>query len=433
MYMQTRCFGVDVKSRNTLMGLLFVLLLVAVGSLGAFAAGSQPYAGQKIVFLVSPTPTVNKLIDMIPDFEQETGISVTVESIGYDDMMTKEILDLKTKQGSYDVFWLEAPYIEKYEQLGGLLPLGQLAEKAGVDLSDFPSKILDNFSYDGHLYGLPFEGALMVMAYRKDLLDQKGLLPPRSWEEFGGYMDTVKALHNPPAVYGTSIMGARDEALFYEYLNFLWGFGGNLFDAQMHPVINSSQAVQALEFLQSLVPYAPPGTLSYTWTESATAFQQGNVGIEAIFSDWTADLRDPESSKVVGKWGYAPFPGNGPTAFGGYSWAVNAYSSHKDAAFEFAKWATGKDVQLKLAEIGSTPTRLSILNDPALIARFPYLKAYAEAALRAQPPMKIAAYFELYDSLSLRLNQVLSGLKAPREALDLAEQEWTTIMAKYGY
>jgi len=406
---------------------LSVLLLLAGGSFSVCSAG------ENIVFLVSPTPTVEKMIEMIPKFEKQTGIKVTVESVSYESMMEKETLDLRTKMGAYDVFWIEATYLGRYTTLKGIESFDDFVKKSGLDLNDFPQSLLENFSYEGKLYALPFEGCLMVMVYRTDLFEKKGLSVPRSWTEYGGYFDVIKKLHNPPVIYGTSIMGARHEALFYEYLNFLWGFGGKLFEENLYPAINSSQAKAALRFLKSLVPYAPPGTLSYTWTESATAFQQGNVGVEVIFSDWTAALNDPAASKVIGKWAYAPLPGNGPTAFGGYGWAINANSRHKEAAFKFVSWATGKEVQRELVRLGSTPTRISVLKDPELIARFPYLSVYEQVAPRAQPPMKIKAYHALYDSLVLYLSEALIGAKTADEALDIAQQKWIEIMKQSGY
>ena len=402
-----------------------IILLV-----GFFVFGAVTAEAVEIVFLVSPTPTVEKLIDMIPQFEKATGIKVIAEAISYDSMMEKETLDLRTKQGSYDVFWVEATYLERYSLLGGLADISALAQKAGADLSDFPEGLREAYSFDGNLNVLLFESNPMVMVYRKDLLEANNLSVPTTWEE---YADVVKALHNPPDVYGTSIMGARHEALFYEYLNFLWGFGGQLFDENMNPTINSPEAVEALEFLKSLVEFAPPGTLSYTWTESATAFQQGNVGVEVIFPDWTAALRDPDESRVVDTWAYAPIPGTNPTAIGGYGWAVNAYSKNQDAAFQFAYWATSEEVQREIVKYGATLSRKSVMEDAELNKEYSYLQALAKAAPRAQPPMKIEPYFELMDSLSQYLSEGLSDAGSAQEALDAAQAEWVKIMKKSGY
>ena len=94
--------------------LITASLILGIMLTGFFFAGARNAEGVEIVFLVSPTPTVEKLIEMVPQFEEKTGIKVIVESISYESMMEKETLDLRTKQGNYDVFWVEATYLERY-------------------------------------------------------------------------------------------------------------------------------------------------------------------------------------------------------------------------------------------------------------------------------------------------------------------------------
>lgn len=407
-----------------------IALLAMIGLLVVLNPGGCKHdksVESEIVFLVSPTPSVAKLIDMLPQFEAETGIKVTVESVSYESMMAKETLDLRTRQGRYDVFWVESTYLERCALLNGLVDIGKLAREKDKDLSDFAPGLLDAFSYQGTLYALPFEGNPMVVAYRRDLLEAKDLQPAETWEE---YERLIKALHAPPEVYGTSMMGARHEAVFYEYLNFLWGFGGRLFDEDRNPRLDSPEALKALSFMKSLLAYAPPGALSYTWTESATAFQQGNVAMTILFPDWTAALRDPNESRVVNKWIYAPIPGTRPTAIGGYGWAVNAYSSKTDAAFDFAYWATSQAVQRQLVSHGATLSRNSVLQDPELNEQYPYLKVLKRAATRARAPMKMESYFELSDSLALHLSEALTGATSPSAALEQAQRDWNKILNK---
>jgi len=148
-------------------------------------------AAEEIVFLVSPTPSVDILIKKIPEFTKTTGIKVRVESIAYETMMEKKILDLKTKQGTYDVYWIEAPFLERYYKLGGLADINALAKELNLDLSDFPQGLVDSFSYDGALRALPFESNPMVMIYRTDLMKKAGLKVPTTMDE---YMEAVKAL-----------------------------------------------------------------------------------------------------------------------------------------------------------------------------------------------------------------------------------------------
>ena len=110
---------------------LIVILTIASLVLGVILVQLMRIdsSGAGLVFLVSPTPSVEKLIEMLPQFEEQTGIKVIVESVSYESMMAKETLDLRTKQGRYDIFWIEPTYLERYVLLNGLEDL----KSRGVD------------------------------------------------------------------------------------------------------------------------------------------------------------------------------------------------------------------------------------------------------------------------------------------------------------
>ncbi len=392
------------------------------------SATPAPVSGS-ITFLVSSTPTVDNLIKQIPDFEAQTGVKVNVQDIDYDSMTQKETLDLTSKTGQYDVFWTEGTFLGRYVgSLNGLEPLETLAAAQGVDLGlgDVPAQLKANFSYGGKLYAMPFEGTLMMVAYRTDLYAAAKLQPPSTLDQ---YLADVATLNKPP-VYGTEIMGQTGEPIFYEYLNWLWGRGGTLFNTDGSPALDSPQALAAANDLLKLAKSAPPDTANYGWDEAATSFAQGNVSTAVLFSDQTPSLLDPSSSKVVGKWAYAPFPGNDPTAFGGYGWAVNAYSKNKPAALAFVRWATSAKVLSSLVPGGSSPPRVSILTDSALQDQYPWLKAEATAAPRAQVPTADTTYFQLVDALSADLNSALTGGMTVQKALSDAQVKWKQIQGK---
>jgi len=377
---------------------------------------------------VSSTPTVDNLLKLLPTFQQETGITVNVVNIGYDAMTQKETLDLRSKTGQYDVFWTEGTFLPRYVgQLNGLEPIETYAasQNVNLDLNDLSSTLVDNFSYNGELYGMPFENTLMMAATRTDLYKQASLQPATTLEE---YLSNVAALNAPPA-YGTEIMGQQGEPIFYEWVNWLWGEGGALFDSSGAPTLNTPEAIKATEDLLTLAQSSPPGVANFGWDEAASSFAQGQVSTAVLFSDQTPGLLDPSSSKVVGKWEYTPFPGTADTAFGGYAWAMNASSANKPAALAFIQWATSAETLTQLVPDGSSPPRTSIQTDPALISKYPWLKPEGEASSRAVVPISSPAYFDLVDALSTDLNAALTGGMTPDAAMADAQSQWEQILA----
>ncbi len=422
------------KIRSALIAIVAsVILASACTSGGDDSAGSPSGSAEKpageITFLVSSTPTVDNLLKMLPDFEATTGIKVNVANIDYDAMTQKETLDLRSKTGQYDVFWVEGTFLPRYVgQLNGLEPLDDYAASQGVDLglNDLPSTLLGNFSVDGQLYAMPFENTLMMTAYRTDLYTKAGLGPAKTLPD---YLSDVQALNDPPQVSGTEIMGQQGEPVFYEWVNWLWGEGGELFDGAGKPTLDTPEAIKATDDLIALSKNAPPGVANYSWDQAATSFAQGQVSTAVLFSDQTPSLLDSSSSKVVDKWAYVPFPGTEATAFGGYGWAMNASSANKPASLAFIGWATSPDVQAALVPYGSSPPRTSVQTNPALGKQYPWLLAESGASSRAVVPIKNVAYFDLVDALSTDLNAAITGGMTPDEAMADAQQKWEQILA----
>ncbi len=383
----------------------------------------------EITFLVSSTPTVDNLIKMIPDFTAQTGIKVNVANIDYDAMTQKETLDLRSKTGQYDAMWVEGTFLPRYvSQLAGLEPIGDYAAGQGVDLhlSDYSQTLVDNFSVEGALYAMPFENTLMMAAVRDDLYQKAGLTPATTLAE---YLSNVQALNAPPSVYGTEIMGQQGEPVFYEWVNWLWGEGGDLFDASGAATLNTPEAIKATNDLLTLTKSAPAGVANFSWDQAATSFATGEVSTAVLFSDQTPGLLDPSNSKVIGKWSYSPFPGDKSTAFGGYAWAMNANSQNKPAALAFINWATSAETVAALVPDGSSPPRTSVQEDAALQQKYPWLKAEAAASSRAVVPIKNTAYFDLVDALSTDLNAALTGSMTPEQAMADAQSQWEQILA----
>ncbi len=117
--------------------------------------------------------------------------------------------------------------------------------------------------------------------------------------------------------YGTYIQGKQGLALWYEWLNLIYSFGGNILDAQHgwqygDIVVNSPQNVAATQQYVKLIQFSPPDTLNYGWGEAQSALQQGKVFMGLLWNDQAPFLEDPTVSKVAGKIGYSLIPANSP-------------------------------------------------------------------------------------------------------------------------
>ncbi len=429
--------GGDRHLKKTLrISLLTVALMVFLVGWGVQAADDKPLKGVTITFAVQSMPTMTKAIAMLPQFTEETGINVKVDLMPYDSLVQKITIDLTTGTKQYDVFWMEPTWLGRFKN--DFEPIDRFINdpKIGIDLKDFDPVFFEQTQeYDGKIYGLPFDACLLLLAYREDVYEELGLKVPETWEE---YLENVKIIDAKSNVRGVSLMGKRGQPVFYEFLPYFWGFGGEFFDDNMKPALNTPEGVKALEYMVELSKYAPAGVPTFGWEESATEFLQGRAAHAFIFSDWVPALKDPASCTVTKTWNFMKTP-KGPSEgspVGTINIGINKDISEekKQAAYLLLKWITGYEVQKELAVIGGAPSRLSVLNDPAFATEeFRYFKAIKETFPIEKVPMKIPEFFKLNEALSVQLSSALSGEKTPKKALDDAQKSWEEIMKEAGY
>ncbi len=174
------------------------------------------------------------------------------------------------------------------------------------------------------MYGFPFTALTMYMWYRKDLAEdpkeKKGfkakygyeLQPAKTWKQ---YRDLAEWFTRPEqGFYGTALQGKRHEALWYEWLNFLYSFGGDMMEVETGSecgpiIVNSPEAIASLEYYKSLMKYSPPDTLNYFWDDVMALMQQSKVFELIMWNDATyAVAQDTTVSQVVGKMGFDLVP-----------------------------------------------------------------------------------------------------------------------------
>jgi multiple sugar transport system substrate-binding protein len=287
------------------------------------------------------------------------------------------------------------------------------------------------------VYGFPFTALTMYLWYRKDMLEdpkeQQGFAAkygyemkvPTTWKE---YADLAAWFHRPAQkFYGTAIQGKRHEALWYEWLNFLYSFGGDMMKtesgSQCGPiVVNSPAAVASLEYYKRLMAYSPPDTRSYFWDDVMALMQQGKVFQLIMWNDATYAVEDPEQSKVAGKLGFAMIPQGEGGKVGqveGWTYLIPTRSQNPEAAYLFIQWMMGFDQQLEQHLNGGATARPDVYADQR-VQKISYSKASMETNAVAKAKPTIPASPQITEILVRELSLVLAGSKAPKQALDSA-------------
>lgn len=436
---------------------LVCLALVLVFSGTCWSLPTQ-FKGTTLTISMLRQPMTEALRTILAEFERETGIKVEIEDVPYLTMREKQIMDLTTRSGAYDLLHIDNPWIPEYVNAGYLYPLDSFAKKYNTNLEGFVPLLLKLYGYwergpnPDQLIAFPFSSCTIFQWYRKDMFKKysgsfqakygRPLTVPATPEEYRQVVEFFNGWdwdEDGKDEYGVGIWGLRGEHIVCDWLPIFWGFGDKVLDENYKVKVNSPAGINALEFYVSLKQYAPPGVGNWGHDEVLSGIREGTVAITgAGLSEIVGPLEAPDSP-VKGKIGYAPLPwtanaeGRPYHIFGGYAMGVSKFSKNPEAAFVLLDWATNESNTKRLAKLGAPPCRTSAFKDPELLRMFAYYPVYLESlqTVRARP--RIPEYTALSEVLALYLSEALVGIKTPKQALDAAAAEMQKIIDRAGY
>lgn len=310
-------------------------------------------------------------------------------------------------------------------------------------MPDFMQGFIKSQTYQDKIYGLPFYGESSILMYNKELFAKAGVAVPKTMEEL---MTAAKVL-TKDGTYGIVLKGNRDQASNgYIWPMFLHSFGGEYFDANHRPIFNSQAGVEATDFFNELMKYAPPGAVNMGWNEVQVALQQGQAAMSIDASNFASALENKDLSKTAGKIGYAPVPTGQfaqDPAIATASLNINAKSKKQDAAWEFLKWATSSEMQMKFAMNGSRSdvTRNSVFSNPEYQKVYNWdngnwIKATQDMMniMRGDyRPVYYPEWVQIGNAIAIEVQSVFIGNKTSKQALDSAAVAVEKIMRDGGY
>ncbi|MCX6089549.1 MAG: sugar ABC transporter substrate-binding protein [Candidatus Atribacteria bacterium] len=422
---------------------------------------AKKYAGTVLNCIHESSQPSVTMAKYISDFEEATGIKVNMELTKWDEVFKKTSLDLAGGTGTYDEFYLEGEIRSSFVEAGYVEKLNPLIEKKGITSPEFsldmyipecvwgmgvypPDSRYSFKSINGDLYALPFDNAAMLLFYRKDLFDDpklqeafknkygQDLAVPVTWDDYQKVAEFFTKKYNPdsPTEYGTAEQMKRHDAMTCHFLNYLFSFGGGIFDDQGNVVFNSPVALEALNYYINMKNYSPPGVTTYTWDEAASAMLEGLVAMEFQWNEFAPVFDDPEKSKVVGKIFYTvpPMKIKHAPAGGGAGSAMSKFSKNKEATWLFIQWMCSNAVQNQIVRDGCpTATVVSAFDNPEFAAKatdptspLRQLPAMKEAmGVRAYRP-RVPQWPQINEIIFINLSDALAGTKTPEEALSNA-------------
>lgn len=249
---------------------------------------------------------------------------------------------------AYDVFWMNGANFPVYAANGVLMNLQEYMNAEGVDLSVYPESLVELYSLEGSLYGLPKDFDTIALYYNKDLFDAAGVDYPTAdwtWDD----LKTAGRALTTDGNWGFASTTSDQSG----YWNFIYENGGQVVnDAGTEVLIGEPAACDAITYLYSFVQegLSPDGATMTSVDPWTQLFPGGRVGM-VVGGSWLArTYADAEATIDV-----APLPRQEERAsiIHGLANVVWAQSEHPDEAWAFAKFLGGEAAATLLAQSGT--------------------------------------------------------------------------------
>jgi len=385
-------------------------------------------------------------IDQIArDFEAKNpDIKVVMEYVGYDYVHDKIVTGMAAKPPAYDAAMIDVIWPDEFIKAGYLLDVTNRITpemKSGI----FPAA-WNGVTRDGKVYGMPWLMDVKYFMYNTDILQKAGFsAPPKTWEEL---LDQAKAIKQKGlAEFPITWSWNQKEGVVCDYTVLLFGNGGKFLGAGNKPEFNNEKGVQVLSWMKKTIDdgLSNPSAVSSDEMAVEADFLAGKSAFALNWLFQYSDSNDASKSQVVGKIAFAPMPVfdagakagiKSSSVDGSSSFAIMATTPYPDQTWKFLTYLASNEVQTKfsaemlpiwqadfegdsLAKLkAATPT--NPITVPAFLAQFPY----------ANERPTVPYYNEGSAALQLAIQEALTGVKSPQQALDDAAAKWVQLAAK---
>lgn len=431
-----------------LLGILLIASLISAcaAPVAAPAGESAQTAGEVTIDVLTFTgPQIAEPLQRRgAEFAEKTGIKVNVTVVPFSDLYQKILTDLATGTNAFDVYVFAPQWMVDYVEPGYLEPLtGRVAANAELQWDDIAPFFRDfSASYKGDVYTIPLDGDFQMVYYRTDVLEQLGMEPPRTWDEYLAVAEAANGMDmngDGEGDYGSCISKKRAAQAYWmissiasAYLQSQGTGQGGFFNLDGFTPLYGDNAGfrKALEVYKATTQFGPPEELNLDVGDTRGLWTAGRCALSIDWGD-IGTLAIAEGSQVNGKTGAVILPGSTEVldrstgelvacdattcpyavdgvnhspfaAFGGWSGAINAAADDatKDAAFNYLAYVSAPEQSNVDVTIGATGF------NPYRISQFENLDLWIEAGMSEE-------------AANLYLGAIKQSLSSPNMVLDL--------------
>jgi multiple sugar transport system substrate-binding protein len=326
------------------------------------SAAAKRYDGTTINFIYPGAVWCDTVKANLDEFKTKTGITVNMQQFTNDQLAQKIAVAAAAGGKDIDVLcYAPLQNAKLYVKNGWADPLDTyLSKTADFDVKDFQEAAIQSVTVNGKIMGIPFLTEREVVSYNKKMFKDKGVSIPTTFDEL---MAAAEKLNDPAKGIAGITMRGKGAAAVTQLSGFLYGYGGD-FITDGKASVNTDAAVKAFQFYGDILrKYGPKGSINMDWGDTQSLFAQGRAAMRVDADSQYAFSINPKNSTVAADVGVFQFPagpsGSKPFNISAWCLGISSGSQNKDAAWEFIKWTTGKDMDVKAMVAGNPSARQS--------------------------------------------------------------------------
>ncbi|MED1469263.1 sugar ABC transporter substrate-binding protein [Bacillus salipaludis] len=316
-------------------------------------------------------PAIDEIIKLFN--EKYPNIKVKTELTPYGQYFQK--LETAATGGALpDVMWMNGAHVVQYAEGKVILPLSDMAKKDNYSLDNYPKSLIDLYTVDGKVYGIPKDYDTTGLWYNKKIFDDAGVPYPDETWDWNKLKEVAKKLTNKDkGIWGyAALMGNQGG-----YYDLIWQNGGYIVSKDGKSVgFDQPEAIEALKYNISFIKEGlSPTQAQMTETAASELFSSGKVAM-MFDGPWMVPeyKKNPDLNVAV-----VPQGKKRAVAIHGLSNVIAANTKHKAAAWEFVKFLGSKEAAEVFAKTGTV---------------IPAYNGTQEAWVKSVPNMNLQAFID---------------------------------------
>lgn len=392
---------------------LSICLAMVLTACGANGFGFGPTPEPASITFAIPAEYPDFYTAKIADFrKQEPKITVEITRMG---SSSSDLPDVAITR------WSDA-FDNSGDRLAQGLDLTPFLEQGKeFNRDDYYPGLLDAYTRDGKLKGIPTGVNPFVMFYNQDLFEEYGVPFPQAGWTWNDFKTDAMQLRDPSVkIYGYASIQNYVDCMFFVYQH-----GGLLVSGGQTPQLDSPEAIEALEWYANLYTNSGVAPTEEKIRQDFNGQVQDGVsaGKVAMWMAPVSDIIGPEGKGWSFQIGVAPLPRDA-IAFTVAQYEglmISSQTKSPQASWKLVKFLTDQPLPWMV------PARISLANSPEFEATMG--KAQAAGALAAMKDASLISSFDFrtlaaaIDLFSRATQAVVEGKATAAEALTVAQQE----------